>query len=318
MINYSIIIPTKNIPTLLNRCLSSIPQRDDVEIIIIDDNSDPNIVDFNNYPGCNRKNTTIIYSDENKGAGAARNKGLKIAKGKWLIFIDSDDLLMPCANECFDRYTDSNADIIFFLPTSADCVSLEPANRHFKKFNEINSLKNNRAKLEHYLRYRYTEPWGKFIKRSFVCNHNITFEESLVANDYRFSIQTGYYAKNIILDSSQIYCVTVRQGSLSNNIFDRIDKVESRLNVYLGIQKFTKAQNIKNIKPFNLFVSSIVFRHSEYIPVLKNFCKLNNINYPLLVPKSICIKVCFSLRKILTKYFKNSHIQNETSQHILV
>ena len=46
MINYSIIIPHKNIPNLLQRCLDSIPNREDVQIIVVDDNSDPNIVDF--------------------------------------------------------------------------------------------------------------------------------------------------------------------------------------------------------------------------------------------------------------------------------
>ena len=46
MINYSIIIPHKNIPNLLQRCLDSIPNREDVQIIVVDDNSDPNIVDL--------------------------------------------------------------------------------------------------------------------------------------------------------------------------------------------------------------------------------------------------------------------------------
>ena len=45
---YSIIIPYKNCPALLNRCIDSIPQRDDVQIIVVDDNSDddkkPNII----------------------------------------------------------------------------------------------------------------------------------------------------------------------------------------------------------------------------------------------------------------------------------
>ena len=49
--NYSIIIPHKNIPQLLKRCLDSIPQRDDVQIIVVDDNSSSDIVDFANFPG---------------------------------------------------------------------------------------------------------------------------------------------------------------------------------------------------------------------------------------------------------------------------
>ena len=62
MINYSIIIPHKNIPNLLQRCLDSIPNREDVQIIVVDDNSDPNIVDFDKFPGLNRSNVEVIFT----------------------------------------------------------------------------------------------------------------------------------------------------------------------------------------------------------------------------------------------------------------
>lgn len=66
MINYSIIIPHKNIPNLLQRCLDSIPNREDVQIIVVDDNSDPNIVDFDKFPGLNRSNVEVILQKKEK------------------------------------------------------------------------------------------------------------------------------------------------------------------------------------------------------------------------------------------------------------
>lgn len=66
MINYSIIIPHKNIPNLLQRCLDSIPNREDVQIIVVDDNSDPNIVDFDKFPGLNRSNVEVIFTKKEK------------------------------------------------------------------------------------------------------------------------------------------------------------------------------------------------------------------------------------------------------------
>lgn len=50
MINFSIIIPHKDIPDLLQRCLDSIPIRDDVQVIVVDDDSDGNKVDFAHFP----------------------------------------------------------------------------------------------------------------------------------------------------------------------------------------------------------------------------------------------------------------------------
>ena len=86
---YSIIIPHKNSPDLLSRCLDSIPNRDDLQIVIIDDNSDENIVDFSNFPGMGRKNTIVIFNKESRGAGYARNLGLSKSNSKWFLFAAS-------------------------------------------------------------------------------------------------------------------------------------------------------------------------------------------------------------------------------------
>ena len=110
--NYSIIIPHKNIPTLLQRCLDSIPQRDDVQVIIVDDNSDPSIVDFENFPGLKRKNTIVVFDKSSKGAGHARNIGIEHSNSKWLIFADADDFFNYCIGECLDKYKDASEDII--------------------------------------------------------------------------------------------------------------------------------------------------------------------------------------------------------------
>lgn len=81
--NYSFIIPHKNCPDLLQRCVDSIPERDDVQIIVVDDNSDegkkPSLKE--------RKSLQVILFDaeHSKGAGKDRNVGLEHAQGKWLV-----------------------------------------------------------------------------------------------------------------------------------------------------------------------------------------------------------------------------------------
>lgn len=95
-INYTIIIPHKNIPDLLERCLHTIPTRDDLEVIIIDDNSDSDKVNFGDFPGTDRPDTTIIFDKSGKGAGHARNLGVEKARGEKLIFADADDYFNCC------------------------------------------------------------------------------------------------------------------------------------------------------------------------------------------------------------------------------
>lgn len=64
--HYSIIIPHKNTPRLLERCLYSIPTWDEIQIIIIDDNSNSESVDFSHFPGNGRKNTEVLFTKEGK------------------------------------------------------------------------------------------------------------------------------------------------------------------------------------------------------------------------------------------------------------
>ena len=69
---YSIIIPSKNTPALLERCVLSIPEREDTEIIVIDDNSGYT-VEIEKSEFISRKNLHFIKLQESKGAGYARN-----------------------------------------------------------------------------------------------------------------------------------------------------------------------------------------------------------------------------------------------------
>ena len=55
-IKFSFVIPHKNTPELLQKCLNSIPDRDNIQVIVVDDNSDKKIVDFQNFPHWNGKN----------------------------------------------------------------------------------------------------------------------------------------------------------------------------------------------------------------------------------------------------------------------
>ena len=143
--NYSIIIPHKNTPDLLQRCLNSIPRREDVQIIVIDDNSDTNKVDFENFPGLNDPYVEVVFGkNENgrKGAGYARNLGLERANGKWIVFADADDYFTDCFNNVLDTYkNDEENEVVYFKVTS-------DTNRHLHQNNVLNKIQQNTTKYE--------------------------------------------------------------------------------------------------------------------------------------------------------------------------
>lgn len=112
MFNYSIIIPHKNIPSLLRRCLDSIPERDDLEIIVVDDNSKEDTI--RDLQTIHRNNIQIIYTKEGKGAGYAMNVGISKAQGKWILFADADDFFLPNVIEKISPYSDCPQNLILF------------------------------------------------------------------------------------------------------------------------------------------------------------------------------------------------------------
>ncbi len=247
-IAFSIIIPHKNIPDLLIRCVNSIPKRDDLEIIIIDDNSSPEIVDFENFPfnDGSRENLKIIFDKSNKGAGHARNLGLEVAQGKFLIFADADDFFLFTFNNILDKYKNSNYDIIYCNACSLDSEFYTNAQRlggYLERFinDYFSNDKHELGELE--LRYLFGAPWCKIVSHDIVKNNKIKFDEIFVIDDVTFSYLAGYYAKNIFVEQIAVYCYVYRDNS---QVMDTTDEINFlRLKTYARRRKFLDSHNIK-------------------------------------------------------------------------
>lgn len=233
---YSIIIPHKNIPDLLQRCLDSIPQRDDVQVIIVDDNSDPEKVDFEHFPGLNRPNTELYFDKTGRGAGRARNVGLEHVKGKWVLFADADDVFTIGFGEILDKlYEKEDYDVVYFDIESRDLETLEQNEEHVY-FSNIIKGQNNFD-----LKYGLLTPWMKAVKKSLIEKNSISFEEVPCSNDTRFSALCGYYAKTISAIPIIGYCWMSREGSLWRK--RDINWCKTRFEVSLRIAKFMRDNN---------------------------------------------------------------------------
>lgn len=283
MYRYSVIIPHYNIPDLLERCLNSIPSRDDIQIIIVDDNSNPDVVDFEKFPGQNRKNITLIFNKDSKGAGHARNLALPHAKGKWLVFADSDDFFSKHAFSNMDKYADGNADLILFKVNSVLSDTLEPTNRDGSMINCF---------IDGYFNGKYTKervafineaPWAKMVSRELVVSKHIDFEEVRYSNDVMFSTKVTCNASNIIIASDSIYTITLRAGSLSYNLKQDPNNFLTRMEVKVRRNKYLKTFNKE--RPFillhviNAYHISPSTAFKTFIMILKNNLLLDGLNY---------------------------------------
>ena len=236
MIRYSIIVPHYESLDTLPRALESVPEREDIEVLVIDNSKTP----IDNTLFAQRKNVRLYYSPYGKGAGAARNVGLEHAMGQWLIMLDADDFFSPNAFETIDKYSNADADIVFFCAADYNADMLVISDRMSNTNRLIDSYQQ--TKEETSLRYGWSSPCAKMIKRSMVTEHAIRFEETQVANDVLFSAQTGYWAKHIVACQETIYCATIRHGSLTQT--PTLSHLNGRIKAATHFNAFLKANGI--------------------------------------------------------------------------
>lgn len=242
----SIIIPHYNTPQLLLRCLDSIPDREDIQIIVVDDNSSPKIVDFDNFPGLERQNVQVLFNKNNKGAGHARNIALKEATGKWLLFADSDDFFVSGFLDTLSYHFNSEHDMILFKAESVDSETLEHTERNERINKNIDlALNNDITAREASLNVQ--SPWCRLIRREFVEQNAIIFDEVMASNDTMFTTKASCLAKSIGLSPEIIYVVTYRKGSLWDSRKTNPNNYLTRLNVQIDRNKFVKQYGYKQL-----------------------------------------------------------------------
>lgn len=225
-INYSFVIPHHNTPDLLQRLVDSIPQRGDIEIIVVDDNSD-----VDKKANVSRSDVKIIYIDKEhtKGAGRARNIGMDAATGKWLVFADADDFFdSKSLHEAMVEYVDADADVVVFPIRVVDSDTLQEGHWRDQWFNTLfYSKKSPKQKL-----MGTAACWSKFIRKDIVDRNNIRFEEIRYSNDQWFSANVAIQSDKIICDGNhKIYNLTYVAHSLTRN--RGIDAFDCRFNAEL-------------------------------------------------------------------------------------
>lgn len=239
-INLSIIIPHYNSTELLQALIASVPEREDVEILLIDDNSTEHPKRLMDIVGARPKQIRLFYNEPGKNsAGACRNIGLEHAAGKWLLFADADDYFMPGFYEKAAAYFESDFDLVWFIPTSWNLSENKLDRRHVRYENLVREYLENKGEREEIrLRYLQESPWSKLIRRQSVEDNAIRFETTMVANDIMFSARIGYAAGKVGVSEEVIYCVTKQKGTLTTGVNPH--KLYERVEVFLRKYRFLK------------------------------------------------------------------------------
>jgi len=229
----SVIVPVYNVERYLEACLDAIAGQtfQGMEIILVNDGStdrSPDII--NAYAAKDKRIVTV--SQPNRGVSAARNAGLSVATGEYILFVDSDDFVRNDTVERFYRQAMSTgAEIImgnynYCYPDGKQAP--HPDFRRMAEFGKLPVMTGEQcfAKLMEEgifppLVYLY------FCKRAFIMDNRLFFEEGIIHEDELWCLKTLVHAKQVsvsLLDYCH-YFYRLRQGSIirSNNKKYRID-----------------------------------------------------------------------------------------------
>ena len=253
---FSIIIPHYNMPDLLMRCLKSIPVSEDIQVIVVDDNSPNADTYLEKYLELSRPYLEFIRTTKGGSAGYARNIGLDHAKGKWLLFADSDDFYVENMYDVIKIYANSDADVLFFR---SKCVLSSDTTIESEKGNYINQKIDSyfKTRNDKEIKYRWGPPWGKMIRKDLISRNNIRFDEVRYANDHYFSVYVGCKARNIEVVDAFLYMYVDREGSLSSEFCLKPGELACRADVSFRVQKLLNEQKVQ-MDYFGLFMCEML------------------------------------------------------------
>ena len=202
--NYSVIVPFRDRLELLHKAIASVPDREDVEIIVVDNSETPHGAE--KMPNLLKAHLVYLTSDPTKGAGCARNVGLEQVEGKFVVFLDADDYFTREAFSAFDRYLEQDYDIVYF---DADSIKLSDGSRS-TRHETIHRYISIYCKYNYdgNLRYHFSNPICKMFKADYLKKGGFRFQEVKVSNDLMFSLITGHNAKKITADPAVVYMIT--------------------------------------------------------------------------------------------------------------
>lgn len=240
----SVIIPVYNDENYLHVCLNSVLKQtyDNFEIICIDDASTDSSVEILEYFAQKDSRIKILKNDSNKGPGYSRNRGLDIAKGKYISFLDADDWF---SYDAFDilikKIEEDNSDLVLFKNIVYYEEFQEFGFEEYYDMKFMNKFENqvfNHWDLDKTKLFGMSNAsWNKFYLKSFLDENNIRFpNENLIHEDNPFFYKVITSAKRVSIIDKYLHNRRRRPGSImtlnNERLFDNIDVMYKVLDVF--------------------------------------------------------------------------------------
>ena len=270
MTKISVIIPIYNSEKYLQKCLDSIINQTfkDIEIICVDDcSTDKSLEILQDYASKDSR-IKILHNDKNINVGASRNRGLEIATGKYIHFVDSDDWLEPETYETLIKH--EGTEVIYFYIRQVSNIDNKPKNWSHSDKNHPHSicnLKSNPEIADYWIRYVY----NKLYLKSFLEENNIKFNDYPCFEDHEFSLKVLLCAKSIYFVDKILYNYRVdNSASITAKFYQYKD---------YAFKSYKTAEKL--FEPFekDLKDKLLVDEFGQYFKIINGIYNMNKISY---------------------------------------
>lgn len=251
----SIIIPVYNVGALLRKSVDSVVKQmgRDCEVVIVDDGStDESCIICDEYSNANN---VIVIHRPNGGLSSARNAGIDIAKGDYLLFLDSDDYLRPGSIRLLTSLT-RQVDKFDFIQFRYDEVT---DYTDYGKVDEVQGLYETTDRRQMFERKFALGGIGasactKLISKDVF--QTLRFKEGIIHEDEQFTIHLINQAKRAVYISNPLYMYVQRAGSIITSAFrpDRLDII-GVLEEQMSILKINGLEELEALVRNNLFIA---------------------------------------------------------------
>lgn len=295
----SIIIPNYNAGKYILKCMDSVIKQTykNIELIVIDDGSNDGSWSIIQEYAKRNENISILHQ-QNLNASIARNRGIEVATGEYLIFLDSDDILYQEAIEkMVSKIERDQSDMVIgnFYITDKEG---NPTRKCI--FTDRDRIEENPILLNKIA----PNPSNKLYKSDFIKRYDIVFGNVRIGQDLNFYLKYLLKCKKVSLISDFIYGWRKVPGSISNNVSFRIfDITES----FKDLRNFYSKENGNEI--YNNYIKMVEYRH-YYLQMEKqiNFPDKKSrdlvVNYFSYHLKQLNVKSCLNFSENADDYKK--------------
>ena len=237
MSTVSIIVPIYKVEDFIRECIDSIlaQTHPDFELILVDDGSpdDCGRICDDYAKGDNR---IKVVHKVNGGISSARNAGLEVAKGEWIMHVDGDDWIEPDMIESLIEAAQiTGADMVI-----GDFVKYGPS----AGYNKLPTWSSDKKKsMTNYIAYVMTTIWGSIAKRSLYADHSLKSPEDIsYCEDFHLIVRLCHFAKKVVNVHRPFYHYRYRPTSIMSNLNKKTEADEQW--VYQDTIRFFKEQGV--------------------------------------------------------------------------